>query len=680
MYAMSTRGRSPARRRRGGHVRSRHREKRRLLSLPGVRRLLAAAGPHSNPSLRALREGAARSALVAHLTSGAAPFGVARLGEYWSRGSQVMQSKPFGVGVDHPHADFDYGTLEIRNVEQLSLPGPGLRLKELHSMVPPEVLEVFSDGSRLRRKGVIPKPPRACHLIDSSQEAPLYYRLFCLGMLRFVGSSFPVQDGRGRPVYNGLFQTPKSDGLFRLLMDMRPGNSCSDDPPDPELPGADSLPRALAYLEHRGVSTRTWGLWSEDSANCFHNIAAGLVAQRYQCLRPLSHRTQLALLSLGLPASALAEGSVPVIVSLAMGNKWAVYIAQQVAHNYVRRTMAALPPVVYAELVILPYIDDLNVAGCRLSPHASTFMTKYRQIMTGDGWELKDAKRVEGSPEAEALGITTNFDSGYSALALPKVAALHQELNEVLQGTSATPRRLREVLGGVVWCLLLHRPFLSFLFFSYRWMQREGRKAWDRGAYLPRSVRKELLSVRDILPFALFAFRAKAFGTVVSDACEYGGAGGYARWVPPMPTTLFFERTKIVAGCRPPMRFPYPAGVGFAFVRWPFRFTSTLRSIAHKELFSLLVAVAMEARAGALEHRPAHTIIFAYNDNMTTVSIVQKGRCRSLSLNRTLRRLSALCALQGTRLAIDYLYSELNPADGPSRDVGARGVFSYVTG
>ena len=661
-------------------MRRRHRERRRLLLVPGVRRLVSAAGAHSNPSLRALREGAARSALINELNSGAAPFEVAQLCGYWSRDFQASKSQVVGEGSDHPLSDFDYGTLEIRDVSLLSLPGAGLRLKELPSLVPHEVLEVFGDGSRLRRGGVIPPPPRACHLIDPSQEALLYFRLFSLGMLRFDAPSFPVQDSRGRPVYNGLFQTPKSDGLFRLLMDMRPGNVCSDDPPDPGLPGADSLPRALAYLEHRGVSTRSWGLWSEDSANCFHNIAAGLAAQRHQCLRPLSTRTRIALLAMGLPADALVLGCVPVIVSLAMGNKWAVYIAQQVAHNYVRRTMAALPAVIYANLVILPYIDDLNVAGCRLSPHAATFMSKYRQIMTGDGWELKESKRVEGCPEAEALGITTNFVTGYSALSLSKVAALHRELDKILQSATTTPRRLREALGGVVWCLLLHRPFLSFLFFAYRWMQREGRKGWDRASHLPRSVRKELLTVRDILPFALFAFRAKAFGTVVSDACEYGGAGGYSRWVPTMGAIPFLERTQVVAGRRPPMRFPYPAGVDFAFVRWPFRFDSSLGSIAHKELFALLVAVAMEARAGALAHRPAHTVIFAYNDNMTTISLVQKGRSRSLSLNRTLRRLNALCALRGTRLAIDYLYSELNPADAPSRDVGGQGFFSHVKG
>ena len=64
-----------------------------------------------------------------------------------------------GEGSDHPLPDFDYGTLEIRDVSLLSLPGAGLRLKELPSLVPHEVLEVFGDGSRLRRGGVIPPPP-----------------------------------------------------------------------------------------------------------------------------------------------------------------------------------------------------------------------------------------------------------------------------------------------------------------------------------------------------------------------------------------------------------------------------------------------------------------------------------------------------------------------------------------
>ena len=647
-----------------------------------MRALLKAGGFTKNPALKALRAGAERSALINSLREGAAPFQeVAQLSGYWVRGQKAGIGPSEARGSDHP-PDFDSLGLEIRDVALLALPGPGLMLKDLNGLVPENVLQVFGDGSRLRKTDPPVRVPRACHLVTRSEEAKLYFKLWSLGMLRFEGTDFPVRDGRNKAVYNGLFQTAKPDGAKRLLMDMRPGNAISNDPPDPGLPQADSLPRALAYLEYRGVDTRWWGLWSEDSANCFHNMAAGKAAERYQCLSPMAESTSRELVEMGLPASALSRGRVPVIVSLAMGNKWSVYIAQQVAKTYVQRTMNELPAIVYRDLVILPYIDDLNVAGCRFSPHAATFMATYRRIMIGDGWELKESKRLEGAVSAEALGITTDFYSGTSALSVRKAAAIGVGIGRILAARTVTPRALREILGSVVWGFLVHRPLLSFLFFVYRWMAKRGRAGWQVACHLPRSVRRELEIVRDVLPFAIFAFRIRRHATVVSDACEYGGAGGYSRWTPGMGQIPFLERTRVESGKRPPMRFPYPAGVSFGFVRWPF-VTGLLSpgfdgSIAHKELYALLVAVVMESRRKGF--RPAASLVFAYNDNMTTVSIVQKGRCRSLTLNRTLRRLNAFCTVMGVRLAIDYIFSELNPADGPSREVDRPTLFSHVRG
>ena len=90
------------------------------------------------------------------------------------------------------------------------------------------------------------------------------------------------------------------------------------------------------------------------------------------------------------------------------------------------------------------------------------------------------------------------------------------------------------------------------------------------------------------------------------------------------------------------------------------------------------MAVVLDVRYGTpLPLRPSFSYVVAFNDNMTTVAIVQKGRSRSFVLNRTLRRLQALCITWGIRLVIDYIYSELNPADGPSRDAGLRRRFYF---
>ena len=133
--------------RRGGHTRSRQRERRWLMGCAGVRALLKAGGFTTNPTLKALRAGAERSALINSLRVGAAPFEVvAQLSGYWGRGHKA------GIGPnevrwsDQP-PDFDSLGLEIRDVALLALPGPGLMLKDLRGLVPENVLRKTPTGN-----------------------------------------------------------------------------------------------------------------------------------------------------------------------------------------------------------------------------------------------------------------------------------------------------------------------------------------------------------------------------------------------------------------------------------------------------------------------------------------------------------------------------------------------------
>ena len=685
-------------RRRGGRVRARARERRYLLRNPGVRALMRAAGCDVSSRsagalppfpLAALREGAARWELVCGLVSGAAG------GEFSpSVAPQISYGFPrqalpgfLSVAVPPPGAAAKcVSELMITDVSRLALPAANVRPRPLESMLgEADVAELrpFLQGP-LRREHVPSRMPRACLLVAADQLAPLYFLLWTLGMLRFDGLDFPVRDGRNKPVYNGCFWTPKKGDRMRLLLDMRPGNEVGVDPPDPRLPGPDSLPVALAYLEHRGVDTRRWSLCAEDSKNCFHRMAAGAVAERHQCLPPISADTRRCLLAMGVPPSAFAKGGVPVIVSLAMGNKWSVVVAQTVMRRYVARTCALLPHVVYSSIVVLPYIDDLHTAGDTRLGYAREFMVQYRQLMEADGWELCDDKRQVDAIVGDVLGVSTDFAAGAAALSVPRLAVVTTAVRQLLASPLTTPRQVREVVGSLVWGVLVKRPLLSFFLFVFRWMAAWGRRGWDTPRRLARSVRAELDTIVHVLPFAVFHFRSVPRATVISDACTDGGAAGVSDWVPAFASDCpFLHRSKVAQGFRPPMRFPSPASTPFDFVGWAFeddrfaRLPGRSGSIAHKELFALLIAVLLVTRRAASSVGASFSYVMAYNDNMTTVSIVQKGRSRSFLLNRTLRRVNALCVLWGIHLVIDYIYSELNPADGPSRDAGLRRHFRF---
>lgn len=681
-------------------MRARLRERRFLLRCPGALALARAAGVDVRQRdcasslflpLAALREGAAREALVRSLIDGAAAGG-SPPAEAPQRSYGCPPQALYGLhlGVEPPpggSARF-VSELLITDVSRLALPEASVRPRALDQLLAgadTDELQPFLAGP-LRRADVPSRLPRACFLVAPDQVAPLYYLLLSLGMLRFDSLAFPVRDARGRPVFNGCFWTLKKGNRMRLLLDMRPGNGVGADPPDPRLSGPDSLPSALAYLEYRGVDTRHWSLCAEDTKNCFHGIAAGPVAEPYQCLPPISDAVRSRLLAMGVSPAVFSRGAVPVILTLAMGNKWSVAIAQAVLRNYVARTAKLLPHVVYSSLIILPYIDDLNVAGPTCSGFARLFMDRYRQLMMADGWALCDDKRLTDAVVGDVLGIGTDFEAGATALSLPRLAVLTSVVRGLLAAPLVSPRVVRDVVGSLVWALLVHRPLLSFFFFVFRWVSRWGRRGWDVPRRLARSVRAELLAIVDILPFAVFHFRAKPVASVISDACEDGGAAGFTSWLPSLaPDVLFLQRSRVEPGARPRMRFPQPPAeeisfVGWAFTddpRWPMRLPGRGGSIAHKELFALLLSVILETRHSAVESRPPFSFVFAFNDNMTTVAIVQKGRSRSFLLNRTLRRLNAFCVLWGIRLVIDYVYSELNPADGPSRDAGLRRCFRF---
>ena len=59
--------------------------------------------------------------------------------------------------------------------------------------------------------------------------------------------------------------------------------------------------------------------------------------------------------------------------------------------------------------------------------------------------------------------------------------------------------------------------------------------------------------------------------------------------------------------------------------------------------------------------------LLTFCDSLVVVHAVRKGRSSSFPLLRALRQLSALLLAGGLQLSVNYIATEVNPADGPSR-------------
>jgi hypothetical protein len=430
--------------------------------------------------------------------------------------------------------------LVINDLSRISLPEGGQVLVDLADVAPPEVVERVSDPARLARV-VAPGAPRngkrGVLMILPHLLVPFLHLLFLAGMIAFHPVSFAATDACGNPIRNGVFWVPKRDKR-RLIIDERPGNAWTVDPPDPNLPTPTDLGRILRYLRSQGEDVRSYALWKDDVKDYYHRIRVPVALQKYQCLHPLTASQRAQLAALGVP---LPDGDViPAFMSLCMGNKWAVYLGQSIMQHAIRRTLQRLPVPVQRSVFPFGYIDDMSVIA-KVRRHCgqvvnegpgTEFASAFRQIMVEMGFKLSMEKQRNAETKEEMLGHEVDFPRGRLGLSAAKLARIQAALVQVSESSGPiSPRRVTELLGDLAWAFLACRPLFSFMFFVFKWLNAiPDKQRYNRTftTAAPACVRRELRDLAAVLPLAFTSFSSPVIGTVISDACESGGAFGWS--------------------------------------------------------------------------------------------------------------------------------------------------------
>jgi hypothetical protein len=551
------------------------------------------------------------------------------------------------------------------DLARLSIPGrEGTRpLVELIDALPSEMAAHYSDESHVR----VSEPgrqARGCHLVDDDAYPELCELLYKRGMLSFDGEGFAACDGAAKPIYNGFFKIPKGD-KFRLILDAQPANALLLKPSDPDLPNPESILRALRFARAQGLVGPSARLYKEDAADYYHCLRVPDWIRRYQCLRPLSPAQVEDLRARGVP---IRDGEcVPNLITLAMGLSHSVTLAQGLMAHQCQLTLAELTPQERARVLLFAYIDDVNVIA---DPHlGSRLMRMVRARLVALGLELKESKRVDGAEEGEVLGVLLQLRSGMYGVSPRRLVSIRDQLSELLEADAArgvSVRELEGVLGKVNWVALVRRPIYSFVFFCYKWshvtVAKEGGR--DRRHPLWKCVRKELQQLHDILPFCFASLWPARIGSVISDACSFGAGAGWTSATVPLLSADQTRKTPCPPGQRPTVLATPPDG--FRFWQWRFTGTTYFSGIAVKELVAAQVGITRGLRT-ATASREEFKNFSVFCDNMNVVHLLQKGRSRSHSMNRVVRRHSALHILHGLSLDVYYVPTELNPADSWSR-------------
>jgi hypothetical protein len=322
---------------------------------------------------------------------------------------------------------------------------------------------------------------------------------------------------RDPAIVNGIFLTPKSDTMWRVIIDAQPLNERCIDPPHTELPS----PAALASL----VSTDPFYIAKLDLDNYYHRLLLPESYRKYFALPPVRLR-DIGITVAGFDPDELVY---PCCTTMAMGWTHAVYLAQE-GHRYLLIRDAGLTPddfISDAPVIHITnkpcvgqYIDDVFLF-CTDKGGTEQLMDRLIRAYPGVGLVVKQSKLVRACRRTEVLGLEVDGFRGTVALAPAKIVKLQSAVASLLQRGRCSGEHLSSLLGNLTWAALVRRPCLSVFQTVYRFVQVAGARVCP----LWRSVRNELEAVYGLLPLMFARVGSPCFQEVVAtDACTTGGA------------------------------------------------------------------------------------------------------------------------------------------------------------
>lgn len=551
---------------------------------------------------------------------------------------------------------------------------------DLLAVLPPHLASLYSDPTNLLLppSDVPPiKPLRVASLVSKKQYRLLIQRLSSLGMVDFTTQPKAL---------NGLFAVAKDGGSSqRLIIDARPANSLFIPSPHIELP----TPEIITHFDV--PNGQTLFAAKADLDNFYHRLRLPIDWRPYFALPAIEAG------DLNLPNYAPSTLVYPCCTTLPMGFSHSVFLAQA-AHEHLVDTRVPLlrradrlirqplwvdskepfvPPSIVASTLPPPsgdfsidrlrytiYIDDLNVYGTN-EREINEALDQYTEALKAANLPPKPSKIVRAtSGPIECLGVTVCGDTGLIGVAATKLESLRRATLRLLEEDACTGHQLAHLVGRWTWAMLVRRPSLACFSAVYRFIEcAQGSRfnIWP-------SVRTELRAIVYLAPLLIASLKdVWSHNVIATDASMIAEGVVYSE--PPLMDIAATYKA-------PPSQPGHPAPPALVKMvtdnRWKNAVHHRWRQqqpIAVLELRAVLAAARWSSRTKPyIDATPSigvHTLLLT--DSASVYGAIIKGRTSAHSLLRPMRALAALLLAMGMWLRLQWLPSELNPADRLSR-------------
>jgi integrase len=531
---------------------------------------------------------------------------------------------------------------------KVSLPS-NRRKVPLIDLLPPEVKAIYEkeNPSLLLPPDQIAKARKAMLVSSNDDYAELIVRLSDLGMVEF----------RLTPkAFNGVFGLPKPNGSQRFLVDARPANSMFVEPP----PMSMCTPDVLASLQIPAGATVY--VAKTDISDFYHRLLLP------EWLIPYFALPGVKAGKVGMGATYGEDTLIyPCCTTLPMGWSHSPYIAQA-AHENLLDTETSMQPV---DRMGGPDVD------MRLN-------RTMHGIYIDDGWQVGTDKADVTRIQIEYLAMLERFflDANKKKTVLPTadgceiigmelhgrnltfgmhpqklLALIHKTKARLAYGT-CTGKQLASLVGIWSWAFLARRPFFALFSAVYRFVESADFRVYT----IWPTVRNELNMAIKLAPLLLTNLAAPWFGSMFAvDASSSGQGVVMAKLDPAVLATVATLPLPSEEQLKDPAPHPTTVEAGWVVV---------VASKWHKdEHINLQEATAVKTalRRAASSPAAAGSRILVWSDSMVVTCAIRKGRSSSFALLARLRSQTALILAMDFYVHINWIPTDFNPADEPSR-------------
>ena len=537
------------------------------------------------------------------------------------------------------------------SAERVALPG-NMQSVNLVDLLPPYLAKVWAAPNP---DLIVPKaerkPAARAFMVESPQDwVSIVCELKRLGKCTFTTE--PV-------VVNGVFGVTKTDGSIRFVVDGRRANACFVPPPKMELPGPDLLARLQVDPD------REFFVAKIDLDNFYHRIRVPEWLQPYFALPPVRAG------DVGLGDKYGPDTLVyPCCTTLPMGWSHSAHLAQAVhTHTLDSRTSIKQTDRItkHNDLKIdrtrnMIYIDDFMLLGLDRAEMAA-LQDEYWRVFDEAGLPPKPSKLVRPcSDGVDLIGVELHGRLHTCGVRPDKIQRLVERTGALLRRGVATGVEMSRIVGYWTWTCMSRRCSFSVFSSVYRFIECAGRRLFT----IWPSVHRELRVVMGLAPLLFTQMDAPWFPHVLATDASDSGLGVVAT-TPAASVDLeamaALPKPVLHVEDEPLDRKLHPTLVG---ARWREIVSAPWRWAEH---INVLEARALDTavRWAIKSPRAVGSRLISWCDSMVVMFAVRKGRSSAFGLLRQLRRLSASMLASGIQLHCNWIATEVNPADDPSR-------------